>query len=127
MSAFSDIPSLVAGGTVAPYRFVRVSARNTGVVATAGTDFIVGVTDASTKSFDSADHATTGDPLNLQGGNVVLVQSSAAISAGDRVTATTAGKAVTTTTAGNKAYGIALEPAGGADEIIRVFRLPYTI
>lgn len=132
MSSYSDTPSLVAQTAVAPYRFVKVTSaagylRNSGAPATAGTDFIVGVSDGSVSKFGGSNNAEQGDSISLQGGSVVLVQASAAITAGDRVTATTAGKAVTTTTAGNKVFGIALEPAGGADEIIRVMKLPYTI
>jgi hypothetical protein len=121
MSSYSDTPSLVAGGTVAPYRFVKVSGRNTGAAIAAVTDIAVGVTDGSTKSFSSANHAELGDPLNLQGGNVVVVEAAAAITAGDRVAPSANGRAQTAV-ATQFPYGIALEPAGGAGEIIRIFK-----
>jgi hypothetical protein len=126
MSSYSDTPSLVAGGTVAPYRFVKVSGRNTGAAIAAVTDIAVGVTDGSTKSFSSANHAETGDPLNLQGGSVVIVEAAAPITAGDRVAPSANGRAQTLA-ASQFPYGIALEPAGGAGEIIRIYKHPVSV
>lgn len=131
MSSFSDTPSLVAGGTILPYRAVKVSARNTGVVAAANTDFIVGVTDGSTRKFDSANNAETGDSINLQSGAIVLVTANgntANIAAGDLLIATTAGvfvkgTAATTTFAASRAWYVALEPAAADGLIIRAMRL----
>ena len=80
MGSFSDTPALIAGGTIRPYRFVvaSTSADNTGEEAVNGTTAIVGVSDGSTRRFDSANHAEVvggvGDPITLQGGDVVLVQ-----------------------------------------------------
>jgi hypothetical protein len=76
MGSFSDTPALIAGGTIRPYRFVvaSTSADNTGEEAANATTAIVGVADGSTRRFDSANHAESGDPINLQGGDVVLVQ-----------------------------------------------------
>jgi hypothetical protein len=121
MSAFSDTPSLVAGGDISPYRFVQVTGRNTGSAISAITQVAVGVTDGSTKSFDSALAAAAGDPINLQGGNVVLVEAAAAISAGAVVAPSANGRAQTAA-ATQFPYGIALEPAAGAGEIIRVYK-----
>jgi hypothetical protein len=121
MSSFSDTPSLVAGGTIAPYRFVKVSARNTGVAVSAVTDIAVGVTDGSTRKFDSSDHAITGDAINLQGGNVVIVEAAAAITAGVAIAPSANGRAQTAV-ATQFPYGIALEPAGAAGELIRVYK-----
>lgn len=131
MSSFSDTPSLVAGGTILPYRAVKVSARNTGVVAAANTDIIVGVTDGSTRKFDSANNAETGDSINLQNGDIVLVTAngnSTNIAAGDLLIATTAGAfvkgtAATTTFAATRAWYVALEPAAADGLIIRAMRL----
>lgn len=131
MSSFSDTPSLVAGGTILPYRAVKVSARNTGVVAAANTDFIVGVTDGSTRKFDSANNAETGDSINLQNGAIVLVTANGAttnIAAGELLIATTAGVFVkgtpaTSTFAASRAWYVALEPAAADGLIIRAMRL----
>ncbi len=122
MGSFSNTPSLVASGTVAPYRFVKVSGRNTGAQCTAITETMVGVTDGSTLAFNSADHAVTGGVISLQGGEVVLLEASAAISAGALVGTSANGRAVTAI-ATAKVYGVALEPAAAAAEIIRVFKV----
>jgi hypothetical protein len=131
MGSFSDTPSLAAGGTILPYRAVKVSARNTGIVAAANTDFIVGVTDGSTRNFSSSNHAETGDAISLQGGAIVLVLAngnSVNIAAGDLLLATTAGAfvkgtAATSTFAASRAWYVALEPAAADGLIVRAMRL----
>jgi len=132
MGSFSDTPSLVAGGTILPYRAVKVSARNTGVVVAAQTDIIVGVTDGSTRKFDSSNHCETGDTINLQNGDIVLVTANGNttnIAAGDLlITTGTAGifvkgTAATSTFAATRAWYVALEPAAADGVIIRAMRL----
>lgn len=122
MSAYSDTPSLVASGDCTAYRFVRVSNRNQGITCDAITNIAVGVADGSTKAFNNALHAAAGDPISLQGGNVVLVEAAAAISAGARVAPSANGRAQTAV-ATQFPFGIALENAGGAGEIIRVYKM----
>jgi hypothetical protein len=121
MSSYSDTPSLVASGNCNPYRFVKVSGRNTGITCSAITDIAVGVADGSTKAFNSSLHAEDKDPINLQGGNVVLVEAAEALTAGARVAPSLNGRAQIAVTT-QFAYGIALEPAAAAGEIIRVFK-----
>lgn len=121
MSSYSDTPSLVASGNCNPYRFVKVSGRNTGVTCSAITDIAVGVADGSTKAFNSSLHAEEKDPINLQGGNVVLVEAAEALTAGARVAPSLNGRAQIAV-ATQFAYGIALEPAAAGGEIIRVFK-----
>lgn len=125
MSSYSDTPSLVASGDCTAYRFVKVSGRNTGVTCSAITDIPVGVADGSSKSFPVSGgtnvHAASGDPINLQGGNVVLVEAAEALTAGARVAPSLNGRAQIAVTT-QFAYGIALEPAAAAGEIIRVFK-----
>ena len=97
MGSFSNTPTLQATGTILPYTFVGIgSADNTGAAATAATTPVLGVSDGSTLQFDSANHATTGLPITLQGGEVVLIAiaASTAISRGDRLEATTGGYAI---------------------------------
>ena len=135
MGSFSDTPSLVAGGTILPYRAVKVSARNTGVVAAANTDFVVGVTDGSTKNFSSSNHAEDKDAISLQGGAIVLVcanGNTVNIAAGDLLLATTAGAfvkgtAATASFAASRAWYVALEPAAADGLIIRAMRLGAAI
>ena len=122
MGSFSDIPSLVCATTaVPPYRFVKVNGRNTGTVCAAITDALVGVADGSTSSFSGTNNAEIGGPINLQGGNVVLVEASTTISAGAVVGTSANGRAVTAATTA-RIFGVALEPASAAGEIIRVFK-----
>lgn len=130
MSAYSDTPSLVASGDCTAYRFVRVSGRNLGVTCDAITQIAVGVADGSSKSFPVVGgtnvHAAAGDPITLQGGNVVLVEAAAAITAGARVAPSANGRAQVAV-ATQFPFGIALEPAAGAGEIIRVFKQTNTV
>lgn len=127
MSALSDTPGLIAGGTIGPYALVYLSASAdaTALVATATTRFVVGVTDGSTRQFDSANHAIAGDPVTLQGGDVVLVKAgTGGVTAGDILTADAAGTVVTagTTATASGALNnhtlIALE-TGAAGAIVR--------
>jgi hypothetical protein len=130
MGAFSDTPNLIAGGTIAPYRFVAIStsADDTGVQASARTDAIVGIADSSTNAFNSSTvHAASGDPITLQPGanGTVLVEAGAAITVGDILEADANGKAITKTTSAGTAYQgyIALQAAGAAGAKIRVQRI----
>jgi hypothetical protein len=124
MGTFSDTPALTASATIAPWRFVKISGVNQGAAATATTDIVIGATDGSTLSFDSTNHATSGDPITLQGGDVLLIQASATITAGDRVGPTTGGKAVTISTKANQVCNfVALETAGAAEQVIRILRV----
>lgn len=127
MGSFSDTPALIAGGTIRPYRFVVAStaADNTGLEASDGTTAVVGVADGSTRRFDSANNAETGDPISLQGGDVVLVQCHTANTPtrGALVQSHTDGTAVTAVTTSGPARRfqgyVALED-GASGRIIRI-------
>jgi hypothetical protein len=132
MGAYSDIPALIASGTIAPYRFVASLTTGTatdddkGFQASADTDAILGVTDASTNAFNSSTvHAAAGDPITLQGGNVVLVEVGTSITHGQVVETDANGKAQpATTTAGTRRYhGYVALQTGGAGAIIRIARI----
>lgn len=119
-------PNLIAGGTIAPFRVVKMDTTAfQGVASTAAGDFIVGVADGSTRRFDSANHADTGDPISLQPSNCVQVTASTSITAGQGLISTTAGK-VTPVTSGNVANFVALEGAGADGQIFWAYRLPAT-
>jgi hypothetical protein len=120
-------PNLVAGGTILPYRVVKMDTTAfQGVASTAAADFVVGVTDGSTRRFDSANHAETGDPISLQPSNCVQLTASAGITAGQGVIPTTAGKVVAVSGSGNVAHFVALEGAGADGQIFWAYRLPST-
>jgi len=126
MGAFSNTPALVSGGTIRPHRFVVSStgADNTGLEASNATAAVVGVSDGSTRRFDSANHAVSGDPINLQGGDVVLVECNGNITRGSMVQSHTDGTAVEAGTSTGLFYQgyVALE-SGAAGRIIRIQRV----
>lgn len=120
-------PNLVAGGTINPYRIVKMDTTAfTGVASTAAGDYVVGVTDGSTRRFDATAHATTGDPISLQPSNCVQIEAGGAITAGQALKPSTGGVAIATTTAGDVALFVALEGAGASGQIFWAYRLPAT-
>lgn len=83
------------------------------VVATAGTDKIIGVTE---------DSAAAGEVVSVRlrsAPGTVKVKAGGTIAVGDLVTATTAGKLIATTTAGDQVVGMALE-AGASNDLVEV-------
>jgi len=119
-------PNLVAGGTINPYRIVKMDTTAfQGVAATAAGDYVVGVTDGSTRRFDSSAHANSGDPISLQPSNCVQISAGGTITAGQALKATTAGQAIATTTTADVALFVALEGAASG-QIFWAYRLPAT-
>jgi hypothetical protein len=121
-------PNLVAGGDINPYAIVKMSTTAfTGLASTAAADYVVGVADGSTKRFDSALHAASGDPISLQPSNCVQLKcnGSTAITAGQALKATTAGAALGTAVSGDVPLFVALE-AAAVDTIFWAYRLPAT-
>jgi hypothetical protein len=114
MSQFNTSPfkTFVAGAdlSAAKYHFVKLDTGKV-VVATAGTDKILGVLYST---------GTLDQPVTVQLYGTAKVKASTSISAGAYITATTGGKAVTTTTAGNVVRGTALQAATNTDDIIEV-------
>jgi len=119
-------PNLVAGGNINPYRIVKMDTNAfTGVASTAAADYVVGVTDGSTKRFDSSVHAASGDPISLQPSNCVQIEAGGNITAGLGLIASTAGVAITAAGAGNVPLFVALE-AAASGQIFWAYRLPAT-
>ena len=126
MGSFSDTPALIAGGTILPYRFVKPStaADDTGLQSAGITTPVLGVSDGSTRAFNSANHAETGDPITLQGGDVVLVEAGGNITRGAMVESDSDGKAITaTTTTGLNYQGYVALQSAASGTIIRVQRI----
>jgi len=128
MGSFSDTPALIAGGTIAPWRFVvsSTAADDTGLQASNATTAVLGITDGSTNGPLSGNHATTGQPITLQGGadGTVLVECSGNITRGALVESDADGKAQTaTTTTGTRYHGFIALQNGAAGLIIRVQRI----
>lgn len=97
--------SLPAGGAFEPNRFVAVNSDGNGIQATATTN-IVGV---------SYNKGLSGEVMEVATG-ILMVETSAAITAGTKVSADANGKAITTPTEGTPVIaGLALTsaPSGG--------------
>lgn len=120
-------PNLVAGGDINPYAIVKMSTTAfTGLASTAAADYVVGVADGSTRRFDSALHAASGDPISLQPSNCVQLKcGGSAVTAGLGLIAGAAGVAVTAAGTGNVPLFVALEDAA-ASTIFWAYRLPAT-
>ena len=130
---FNYTPQLVSASNINPYSVIKMAATAwTGAHSSANTDFVVGVTDGSTRRFDSQYHAISGDPISLQPSPTVQVVAAAAvtstnIAAGDGLIAdgTTAGavsKAVGAG-AGTIPMFVALEPATAEGQVFWAYRL----
>jgi len=122
-------PNLIASTDINPFRLCKASTTNFGgAPATAVTDYVVGVTDGSTRRFDATVHAAsaTSDPISLQPSNCVQIEAGAAIAtAGIGLIPTTGGKAITVTS-GNMPMFVSLEPAAADGIIFWAYRLPAT-
>lgn len=91
------------------YCLVKVNDENEVVVATAGTDKIIGVVQNTPVSGEVAEVAIAGR---------TKIKASAGIADGVAVTATTGGKGVGTTTPGDCAIAITLTTVSNANEIV---------
>lgn len=127
-------PNFVAGGTIAPCRFVSMTA--TGATAadftvfqsTAGAvaegDVVIGVSQEGTDSFSSANAAVAGEQLQIHGpGEIALVECGGNVTAGAALKSDANGKAVATTTDKDRRAGIALQ-AGASGTKIQVLVIP---
>jgi hypothetical protein len=120
-SALNDglVKTYVADNAVTAGQVVKIGDSDADCdVATADTDAIFGI---------ALNSATQGSTVYVQVGGVADGTSSAAITRGAIVTATTAGKLVTASPVNgvdSRCVGIALETASGADESIAVLIVP---
>ena len=124
-------PNLVSTDDIHPYRAVAATGSADNACREANAiDICMGVAGGDTKSHDSTHHAEDGDQVSLQPGNVVLIEAGGAITRGGGVMTDSVGRGVAATgTGAANIYhlGIALESAGGAGEIIRMFWQPLAI
>jgi hypothetical protein len=118
MPAFKNAaPTFLLGsGGAAAGAALKLSAADTVVVATAGTDEVVAF---------AASAGSAGDYVAVQEGIVQYGIASAAISAGAKLAATTGGKLVTTTTDGHIVVGYAKEAAGADGDLFQFVRIQY--
>lgn len=93
------------------HRIVKLDANGAVVLATAGTDAIIGVLDNEPKLNGTA------EVVLINGQGTFKVVASAAIAKDAFITATTGGKAVATTTTGHRVIGRNLIAAAVTDEV----------
>lgn len=106
--------SAEVGSAVLPYRFVNFAADGQVDYAAAAQGKVDGI------ALEDGDAAGKVIPIALPG-CVCKVVASAAIAKGARIATTNDGKAVTLGAAnGNQAWGVALEAAGAAGDVISV-------
>lgn len=125
MSDMGFSANLTAGGNILPFRFVYLSAANTGSQTTAITQTVLGVTDGSlylpSSMNASGYHAIAGVPINTQPSNVVQIEAGEAIAAGAFLMPEGAATGRAMTAAGATAVSsyMALEAAVAAGDVIR--------
>lgn len=104
--------SLPAGGAVGRCRFVSVDANGNGIQANT-TTAVIG---ASMNMVTDEEHASGGHIVEVADG-IVMVEASAAITSGAKVTSTADGKAATATDA---FCGVAITGATAAGQLVAV-------
>lgn len=122
MSTAGYVPNFKANRTIYPFRVVRMGASAfTALTADSPTQIVLGVTDGSTRAFDSTEHATAGGLVSLQNGRFVQITAGGTFAMGDLLKASTDGK-VEKIGAGDRAFLQACE-SGTANAIIWAFRV----
>ncbi len=131
LGSFSKLP----GANVRPARFVVLQTNNT-VVESGANGSVWGISQAATRNlpWDPIDDgfagiAADGTPINIfgPGDDQCQLVSGGAIAIGDRLRSDAAGRGVATTTAGENVGAIALSAATGADQLITVKPIRYTV
>ncbi len=130
-------PNFVAGGAIAPCRFVSMTATGatpadrTVFQATAGAgtegDGITGISQEGTRRFDDATNAAiAGDPITVYGpGDYCLLElGSGGATAGQYLKSDASGKGIAVTTDQDRAGALALE-AGAANTKVLVQVIPF--
>jgi len=99
MSNAGNVPNFTAASTILPYSCVKSNTSNPfrAEAATAEADVVIGVTDGSTRAFDSLNQAIAGDVINLQNGEFVQMRAGGSIAIGDGLRPTTGGAVITAT------------------------------
>lgn len=125
MADMGFTPNLIAGGDIAPFRFVKLStaADFTGLACAAEGDYPVGVTDGSVYKFDATLHAVDGTPITLQPSNTVQIElGTGGITRGAFLESDANGKGIAAAGVAAVSCYVALE-SGAAGDIIRAFRI----
>lgn len=104
------VPFTASAAITDQYKIVKLSAADTVVLASAGTDKCIGINQRTTE--------TTNDEIPVKTSGYSLVRSGAAFAAGAYLTADSAGRAVATTTSTDRTFAIATQAANNADEFV---------
>ncbi|MBX9700915.1 MAG: DUF2190 domain-containing protein [Acetobacteraceae bacterium] len=122
MSNVQLFKNFTAGGAIAAFRCVRLSAAETVVQATAATDAIIGVVqDVAPASGERVDVAVSG---------IAFAEAQGAVGLGDLVTAQGVGRVQTASPAAgvnNRVIGVALEASTATGDIIRILLSPGSV
>jgi len=118
-------PALRAIEDILPFRLVKIADRGECDYAdTTSSSVVVGITDGSNRRFDDANHASSGEPVRLQPGNVLQVEVGAAVTVPATLTVSASGLAVEGTPGSVVIFGHALEDATAGNQIIKIWFNP---
>ena len=114
MSNAGNTPNFTAASTVQPFSCVKVNTTSgfQANPATAETDVVVGITDGSSRLFDTSAAAISGGVLSLQNGEFVQLTAGGTITVGDGLRPDTTGTVVTAT---SRAQFVACESAASGE------------
>jgi len=114
MSNAGNTPNFTAASTVQPFSCVKVNTTSgfQANPATAETDVVVGITDGSSRLFDSSAAAISGGVLSLQNGQFVQLTAGGTITVGDGLRPNSTGTVVTAT---SRAQFVACESAASGE------------
>lgn len=93
MGIAGHTPNFTAAGTILPFSCVKAGTTDPFrvQVATLEDEVVLGITDGSTRAFDSTNHAVAGDPVVLQNSEFVQLRAGGTIAVGDGLRPTTNG------------------------------------
>ena len=96
MGIAGHTPNFTAAGTILPFSCVKAGTTDPFrvQVATLEDEVVLGVTDGSTRAFDSTNHAVAGDPVVLQNSEFVQLRAGGTIAVGDGLRPTTNGAVI---------------------------------
>jgi hypothetical protein len=96
MGIAGHTPNFTAAGTILPFSCVKAGTTDPFrvQVATLEDEVVLGITDGSTRAFDSTNHAVAGDPVVLQNSEFVQLRAGGTIAVGDGLRPTTNGAVI---------------------------------
>jgi hypothetical protein len=99
MGIAGHTPNFTAAGTILPFSCVKAGTTDPFrvQVATLEDEVVLGITDGSTRAFDSTNHAVAGDPVVLQNSEFVQLRAGGTIAVGDGLRPTTNGAVIVAT------------------------------